>query len=82
MKKSYEAPEILFEDFSLSTNIATNCEVTANHTDNVCGLNWGRFVLFTVGVINSCNRSVEDTGGLYDGLCYHNPSDDNNLFIS
>ena len=30
MKKKYEKPMVLFEDFTMSTNIASQCEVTTN----------------------------------------------------
>ena len=32
MKKQYVKPELYFEDFELSANIATGCEAPTNHT--------------------------------------------------
>ena len=83
MKKQYTAPEIFFEDFTLSQSIAGGCEVISNnHSANSCGIDWGRFVVFNADLGNVCDRTPADTGGKYDGLCYHVPTDANNLFNS
>ena len=38
MKREYTKPIIVFENFSMSTNIAAGCEhITNNHVENVCG---------------------------------------------
>lgn len=83
MKKRYTAPEILFEDFSISTNIAAGCEEKSNLPSyNSCGLKWGKKTLFTdeLAVCTTKFSAVEDSP--FDGLCYHNPNSDYNLFNS
>ena len=43
MKKAYSKPDIVFEDFSLSTNIAAGCEENPSlytETVNTCGVKW------------------------------------------
>jgi hypothetical protein len=85
MKKPYSKPDIMFESFSLSSNIAL-CDVRCNTpTENQCGYRFGAEMLFVSSVI-ACTTPVLDgsihLGGRYDGLCYHNPHDQNNLFGS
>ena len=77
MKKAYSKPEIVFENFMSSTNIAA-CGIDTNlQTRNVCGIDFGGgTVLFTTG-ISHCTEE----GANYD-VCYDNPSDDNRLFGS
>lgn len=83
MKKCYIAPEILFEDFSISTNIAAGCEEKTNLPSyNLCGLKWGKKVLFT-DELSACTTKFSSAGtNPYDGLCYHNPDSNYNLFNS
>ena len=41
MKKRYTKPEIMFEDFTLSTNIAGDCEVkTWTPNSGTCAMIW------------------------------------------
>jgi hypothetical protein len=41
MKKEYRKPVIVIEDFTVSTNIATNCEVdTGDQSNNICGIDF------------------------------------------
>lgn len=81
MKKLYSKPDIHFESFSLSTSIASTCEVKTYHPSNgVCGLKFGSQFIFTEEIEGCTTKIVE--GEAYDGLCYHNPSENNNLFNS
>ena len=80
MKKTYIKPEILFEDFTLSTNIAAGCDTKIDTTArDQCGYEFGGMVLFLTGIAG-CSDVITD--GTYDGFCYHNPSNLNNLFNS
>ncbi len=83
MKKAYSAPDILFESFTLSTHIAGDCEPPyVNATEGACGVpGTGGVMLFTVG-LGDCTSPGPDTYETNDGFCYHNPSDDKNLFNS
>lgn len=85
MKKEYSSPDILFESFSLSENIASenmNCtrNVTNQYSGN-CGLHYGNKVIFTMSA-SGCRVKIEDGSPVFDGLCYHVPTGDNKLFNS
>lgn len=84
MKKVYEKPQIMFESFTLSTNIAGDCEhktwtpnsgTCAYEIETVVGT---RFVF--ISEVQSCTTKEQD--GEFNGICYHNPSEANNLFNS
>lgn len=85
MKKTYEKPQIMFEDFTLSTNIAAGCEVkTDTQANGTCAYTTvdeflGAVNIFLEG-ISACTTKA--AGGEYNGFCYHNPYDSNNLFNS
>lgn len=88
MKKAYSKPDIFFEDFSLNTNIAAGCEKTpSDHTDE-CGVRWGHIIIFTSSLTACENNPVVEgstVGNMVkdnDGLCYHNPSENFNVFFS
>ena len=79
MKKSYVKPQVLFEDFRLSADIAGNCKViTKNYNEaGECGL----------GTVKEDTVFVENWSGCAwgpfdDSVCYHNPTDLNRLFSS
>ena len=85
MKKTYVKPEIMFEDFTLTTSIAAGCEVqdTNKATINSCGLDFSGVTVFVEGM-TGCAGGVEvppimDNDGQdpHTGICYHNPSGTN-----
>ena len=85
MKKVYNKPEILFESFVLSTAIAGNCEQIFTLSQQfVCaipdpygiGMN-----IYNTSISDDC--TVDGTGNeLYDGFCYHIPTEALVLFSS
>lgn len=81
MKKAYTKPDIMFEDFSLSTSIALSCEYGASHVQYVCAYEdeFLEAVIFT-NDISACTTKIQD--GAYNGICYHVPSDATNIFAS
>ena len=81
MKKRYTKPEIMFEDFSLSTSIATSCEFGASHSQYVCAYEdeFLEAVIFTAD-ISACTTIMQD--GAHNGICYHVPSEASNIFAS
>lgn len=81
MKKNYSRPDIYFEDFALSTNIAAGCEITPVNNQADCGVQWGKSTLFTE-IVTGCKKKVIDGDGAYNKLCYHNPTDTLNVFFS
>lgn len=89
MKKNYNKPEIMFEDFSLSNNIAAGCEFEANSAQDMCGYVLGItnqvvFISKETGCTYTENVVSDSTGYYYQGankICYHVP-DASNLFNS
>lgn len=87
MKKTYTKPIIMFENFTMSTNIAGDCEppYVGNHSKGVCAVIGNGGIGVFSGDIAGCDFSPTDLGGLedeYNGLCYHVPVDENSLFNS
>ena len=88
MKKVYEKPAIIFESFALSENIAANCEsIVGNPSKGSCAvIGTGNIAMFDSGVTTgACIYKPEDLGGtadMWDGACYHVPTEYNNLFNS
>lgn len=90
MKKKYSKPEIVFESFTLSTNIAGDCSVpTSTPNQGSCAYTvetkYGTWHVFTDAVA-ACGTSdgsldqLED--GIYNGICYNVPYDESTLFNS
>ncbi len=80
MKKSYSKPAILFDDFSLSTNIAAGCEnIVKTFAQYQCGIKFGNVTFFHDSAY--CARLLPN-GSEFNGFCYHNPTDSNNHFSS
>lgn len=87
MTKNYVKPQIVFEDFSLSKNIAAGCDRLVNNpSKGTCAvLGTGGIAVFDGTVGKACVFKPEDLGGSkdeYDGFCYHVPADNNDLFNS
>jgi len=81
MKKTYTKPEIMFESFSFSTNIAGDCGILYGvSAENVCGLDFGGDMIFVDGVQGCQMTLIPDDGT--SGVCYHNPYDTIRLFTS
>lgn len=87
MKKNYMKPDIVFEDFSMSTSIATGCEVQIdNQSKGSCGYQITATITYFTETVTGCvgqsGRPIEDGTIQNNSVCYHNPSDLNNLFNS
>lgn len=81
--KKYTKPEILFESFTMSTNIAAGCEETTPlpSMEESCGYPIRGGVVFMNGTQCTTYPPAE-TPFEYNGFCYHVPTDLNNLFNS
>ena len=79
MKKTYVKPELYFESFELSSNIASGCQTITKlqSKETACGYNDGVDVIFTSSM-GGCNVKDDGTGK----ICYDVPSDSNRLFTS
>ena len=87
MKKLYTKPEIMFESFLMSANIAAGCEnINSNPTVDKCayiipGTEFSAEKhVFSANVGDAC--TTKNDNGKYDYLCYHTPTDTTNLFSS
>ncbi|MBQ8856548.1 MAG: hypothetical protein IJ024_00235 [Lachnospiraceae bacterium] len=86
MKKKYVKPQIVFEDFSLNTSIAGDCEgIVGNPSKGTCAvIGTGNIAIFD-GTVSACVFTPTDIGGTedkWDGACYHVPTEYSNLFNS
>lgn len=87
MKKKYSKPDILFENFSLSTSVAANCSIKDQNGATLVGpgaievlvAGMQKFVIFQNDT-QGCSWYEED--GEWNGFCYHNPGEFNMLFVS
>ncbi len=80
MKKAYVKPQLYFENFELSANIAVQCGYPIHYAavsckDGLGGLGGYADVIFID--TNSCSATPDEFG-----LCYHNPTDTTKLFNS
>ena len=86
MKKAYSKPVIVFEDFSLTTSIAGDCErLVGNPSKGTCGIpGSGGINVFssTVTGTSGCTIWDSDNDDVYDGFCYHVPTEAYTLFNS
>ena len=88
MKKKYEKPMIIIENFSLSTIIAGDCEgnPVGNPARGTCAVEAsGNIKIFTDEMTKVCDYTPGSFGqpeDTWDGFCYHVPVDTANLFNS
>ncbi len=86
MKKVYVKPMIMFEDFTLTTNMAAGCEIKIEGQSNGnCGY-YSAFLdtpIFVTGV-SGCTKKIEDGSveNVNGKICYDVPISTNNLFNS
>ena len=72
----------MFENFTLSENIAGDCGVKI-HTlvEDTCAYETtGGIAYFTYGLVKNCEYDAPSDD--FDGICYHNPTDTARLFNS
>lgn len=83
MRKTYSKPEIMFEDFTLCTSIASGCEIIIpTPISGTCGYAYeggNGDTLFTTNVAGCITKMSDDES---NGFCYHIPVQTNNLFNS
>lgn len=80
MKKTYAKPQIVFESFQLTANIAGGCNTSPNSTNEAtCGYNDNGWIVFQNSAV--CNVYA-DQDGKHNRLCYHVPTGDISVFTS
>lgn len=80
MKTEYEKPQIQFTSFELSENISAGCELISNSAQHMCAVpipEWGD-ILYTDETAG-CTMTAPNED---DGLCYHAPTDNYNVYSS
>ena len=86
MKKRYEKPQIVFEDFTLSTNIAGDCEaIVDNPTKGACPVKGTGGINIFSDPNSGCMFTPQGMGqpaDMWDGFCYHVPIPEASLFNS
>ena len=91
MKKAYVKPAIFFESFTLSTNIAGDCEmINGGPTKGTCAYEASGGIYVFTDKVTACGWYPEHMSGVagggtedqWDGFCYHIPFDTKNLFNS
>lgn len=81
MKRAYNKPNVVFERFSLSSSIAAPCALESNFSSGSCGFEFTDEIIVFVTADQGCN-TIDADGNYYDLVCYHNPTELNNLFNS
>lgn len=80
MKKTYISPQIMFDSFELTDNIASGCAfLNSNIQPYVCPVlekEWGYTIFSDLTICDST-----PTGG-NDSICYHIPVADSNVYTS
>lgn len=77
--KKYIKPDISFYKLNLSTTVSAGCQIQATHDPEICPVEipgQGGLTVFQKG---GC---MVYGPGMGDGLCYHVPSAESNVFES
>lgn len=77
MKKQYVKPELYFENFELSTTVATGCSIIVNQADTNCTID-----IPGIGKIFITDPCMTTEVADNDKICYHVLFDSNKLFSS
>ena len=82
MKKTYAKPQIVFESFQLTANIAGDCNTKPNIANEAtCGyIDDNGWIIFQNSAV--CIDVQVDPDDNYNGLCYHVPTGDMSVFTS
>ena len=81
MKKTYAKPQIVFESFQLTANIAGDCNTRPNSADEAtCGYNDNGWIVFQNSSV--CIDIQVNPDGKHNRLCYHVPTGDISVFTS
>lgn len=77
-KKPYSKPDIVFQNFRLSTDLCAACSIAASFAPNECPVTIPDFPFTLIGMENCEMYAPEES----DTLCYHVPFADNSIFSS
>ena len=82
MKKKYSTPQIMFDTFELSENIAVGCAVISNHNEGICPVPVFGTVLFMQEPCIMTPLNDDQLKMYTSKVCYHNPSENDKIFTS
>ena len=80
MKKNYSKPAIHFEMLSVGTSVSSSCEGIANFAMGLCSITID--VGFEMNIYQTPDICDYTGPEVDDMICYHAPSDNNNVFTS
>ncbi len=80
MKQSYVKPTVSFEKLSVGAPIASSCEGIANFAAGLCSVTID--VGFEIEIFQTADICEYHGPDVDDMVCYHAPSDNNNIFTS
>ena len=81
MRKRYQKPALRYESFRLSQSIASGCEGIANFAENQCSVTLTG-PGYSLTLFHDSQICVDSPPNPDDYLCYHVPSENNNVFSS
>lgn len=90
MKKNYQKPDIFFEDFAFSSNIAAGCGVAGNLHDPGCTYYATHSDRDNCAFFDNGAKLFLESGpcistpvdGMFGNLCYHTAGEDSRIFNS
>lgn len=80
MKKTYVKPALGFETLSVGGTVSSSCEGIANFAVGLCSITID--VGFEMNIYQDPTICDYTGPGIDDMICYHAPSDNNNVFTS
>ena len=85
MRKKYTKPAIVFESFSMSTNLAGSCEFDVNFAMDICPVEMSSGETVFTAEMATCMYTPQmfnQGPDMWNGFCYHIPVDTQNIFGS
>ena len=79
VKKTYVKPDIMFESFSLATDISAGCAMAARQAPMMCPVYVPEFGETIIADDGSCDTYAPE---ISDTICYHLPLTDISVFES
>lgn len=78
-KREYKKPDIEFQNFRLSTDLCSGCDIRSTFEPNACPVTVPEFEGITLITEMNCDAYAPE---ITDTLCYHVPIADQNVFGS
>lgn len=90
MKRIYQKPDVFFEDFAFSSNIASSCSISNHNQAGNCTYHGNQgsaetgceFISNGLSIFNQGSCMAYPQDDTIFNLCYHVPTDDSRMFAS